>query len=314
MSGSGATTEMRVSVVVPLYNKGALVLEALRSIQAQTRPADEIIVVDDGSTDDGPARVSRLSDARLRLICQPNGGVSSARNTGIAHATGDLVAFLDADDFYRPGFIEQVVQLARDYPGAGAVATGYERMAADGRVWSAPPHRSIRRRGLVSRFHDAWLRSSFLCSDSIAIRAELLRGDPSLRFPVGERLGEDQDLWFRLAEAGPVAYDPTPLAVYRVGIPGSATDQSAVTDLLPCYRRLQERVVAGRLPPHLQMGARRLVATHYINVAIAQARAGNIEDARGLLAKSITRWRLTYWLRTSFRLGALSRSSGVGGA
>ena len=86
-----------ISVVVPLYNKADYVEEAITSALA-AHGVREVIVVDDESTDDGPERVARMSDPRIRLIRQKNQGVSAARNRGIHEARGDFIAFLDADD------------------------------------------------------------------------------------------------------------------------------------------------------------------------------------------------------------------------
>ncbi len=87
-----------ISVVVPLYNKGEEILKTLDTVFSQTVSDYEIIVVDDGSTDDGAAKVERLRDSRIRLIRKGNGGVSTARNSGIQAAQSDFIAFLDADD------------------------------------------------------------------------------------------------------------------------------------------------------------------------------------------------------------------------
>ena len=88
-----------VSVVIPLFNDAEFVGEALQSVLDQTRPPDQIIVVDDGSTDASYAVASRFLPA-ITLLSQPNQGISGARNTGIVRATGDLIAFLDADDMW----------------------------------------------------------------------------------------------------------------------------------------------------------------------------------------------------------------------
>jgi len=90
----------RISVVVPLYNGSAFVAEALRSIAAQTYPVAEAIVVDDGSTDDGPAIARTFPIATV--VAQPNGGCARALNTGVRRATGEFLAFLDADDRWLP--------------------------------------------------------------------------------------------------------------------------------------------------------------------------------------------------------------------
>src|SRR5436309_10403806 len=98
-----------VSVVRPTHDRGRVVVEAIESALAQTHPPLEVIVVDDGSTDDTAERVGRLRDARVRYLRRPHAGVSAARNAGIAAATGDLVAFLDSDDPWKPDKLEAEV-------------------------------------------------------------------------------------------------------------------------------------------------------------------------------------------------------------
>ena len=86
------------SIIIPLYNKAKYIENTIQSVLKQTFKNFEVIVVDDGSTDDGPEKVGLISDCRIRLIRKENGGVSSARNRGIAEARGENIAFLDADD------------------------------------------------------------------------------------------------------------------------------------------------------------------------------------------------------------------------
>lgn len=103
-----------VSVVIPLYNKGKYVERALTSVIAQTYQPYEIIVVDDGSTDDGPEKVLKLNDPRIILIRQENIGPGAARNAGLAMAKGKYVSFLDADDEWLPSFLERGITLLED--------------------------------------------------------------------------------------------------------------------------------------------------------------------------------------------------------
>lgn len=104
-----------ISVIIPLYNKGALVERAVRSVQRQSLSNFEVIVIDDGSTDDGAARVRKIEDHRISIVSQENGGPGAARNRGLHAARAELVAFLDADDEWLPHHLEHgVAHLARD--------------------------------------------------------------------------------------------------------------------------------------------------------------------------------------------------------
>jgi glycosyltransferase involved in cell wall biosynthesis len=110
-----------VSVVVPTYNRAAVVVEMLASVQAQTCADFEIVLVDDGSTDDTGERVRALGEPRLRYVRKDNGGVSSARNHGLRLAQGEIIAFVDSDDLWKPDTLERIVDFFGRHPEAGAV-------------------------------------------------------------------------------------------------------------------------------------------------------------------------------------------------
>lgn len=139
----------RISIVVPLYNKGPYVLRSLRSIAAQSLTGFETIVVDDGSRDDGPAIVEQFirDDSRFRLIRQANAGPGAARNRGLAEAQGDLCAFLDADDEWLPSHLEEGAAVLAAQPEVAAVSTSVINLPGEGSnepLW--------RRRGLPEGF------------------------------------------------------------------------------------------------------------------------------------------------------------------
>lgn len=104
---------MRVSVVLPVYNRARYVGEAIESVLSQTLPPDELIVVDDGSTDDSVAVVQRFARPELRVIRRANGGIGAARNSGLCALTGDLVAFIDSDDLWERDKLELQVAALR---------------------------------------------------------------------------------------------------------------------------------------------------------------------------------------------------------
>src|ERR1700742_2594037 len=115
---------MRVSVVVPLYNKARFVRRTIDSILGQRFTDFEVIVVNDGSSDGGEKIVEAISDPRLRLISQPNAGPGAARNRGLAEARGEYVAFLDSDDEWLPDFLTIAVS-ALDASGAACASCGH---------------------------------------------------------------------------------------------------------------------------------------------------------------------------------------------
>ncbi len=123
--------DFAVSVVIPAYNEAPRITRALRSVLDQTHPVNEIIVVDDGSTDDTSDVVSQFSE---RVICirQSNQGLSAARNTGISQAKSDWVAFLDADDEWLPSHIENAKIILTANPELMWYCAAFERRREDG--------------------------------------------------------------------------------------------------------------------------------------------------------------------------------------
>ena len=124
---------LKSSVIIPLYNKAAYIARALRSVVAQDCQEYEVLVIDDGSTDNGPDIVRRwLSDPRIQLISQKNSGEGAARNRGLAEMRGDLAAFLDADDEWLPTHLHDLAEIATTYPAAGLLATGFRAVHGGG--------------------------------------------------------------------------------------------------------------------------------------------------------------------------------------
>lgn len=112
-------TQPLISVVIPLYNKQSTIVRALESVLNQTFTQFEIIVVDDGSTDQSAEHVGNITDPRIRMVTQTNQGVSAARNNGVYEASAEYVAFLDADDCYQPDFLQHIANLIKQQPDAG---------------------------------------------------------------------------------------------------------------------------------------------------------------------------------------------------
>jgi len=195
-----------ISVVIPLYNKEKTIERALRSVLAQTFQDFEIIVVDDGSTDNGSQVVAFVADPRIRLVRQPNAGVSAARNRGVTEARGEVVAFLDADDEWLPGFLEAIHELVKTNPSASVFATGYFKVMADGRHCPA----AVGANHLQNYFQVAADSDPPIHASAMAVRKSALEEIGG--FPVGTKSGEDLLTWARLAVRFAIAYDPRCLA------------------------------------------------------------------------------------------------------
>jgi glycosyltransferase involved in cell wall biosynthesis len=128
----GGVTDL-FSVLIPLYNKGHTIVDTLQSVLAQTFEDFEVVIVDDGSTDDGPANVEQFfDDPRIRLIHQQNSGEGSARNAGIDAARYDWIAFLDADDIWLPGYLSEIYGAIQEFPDAGMICCGGVSRNPDG--------------------------------------------------------------------------------------------------------------------------------------------------------------------------------------
>jgi glycosyltransferase involved in cell wall biosynthesis len=257
----------RISVVISLYNKQAYVERAVASVLQSAYPAHEVIVIDDGSTDDGPQRVSAMGDPRVRVIKQPNAGVSAARNRGISEATGGYVAFLDADDYWTPEYLPAIADLIARFPQCGLYATHFYYFRDDGfrevpRLWgikaNAPPQQ-------IERFFEIWSHGVFFCTCSAVLPVHIVR-DCGIRFPEGEQHGEDQDVWFRVAERWPIGYVGRPLVGYRLGVSGSLANSFA-DDFLPSYERLATRYRSNAIPQHHRKGVSRTLGVGRLVIA-----------------------------------------------
>ena len=206
--------DIKFSIVVPLYNKGDEIARTLNSILAQTYTDYEVVVVDDGSTDNGPDIVRKFTDERIRLISQENGGVSVARNRGRSEAAYEYVSFLDADDEWKPHYLETVRNLILQYPEAGAFATAYEIVDTD-KVVSIPRFNSIPKApwdGYIPSYFKSALGVPPVWTSAVTIPKYVF--DAVGGFPEGVVLGQDKEVWERVAMKYKIAFTNTIGATY----------------------------------------------------------------------------------------------------
>lgn len=206
-----------ISIVIPLYNKEKSIASTLQTVLNQTFSNYEIVIVNDGSTDNSVAEVEKVQDSRIRLIHQQNAGVSAARNRGIKEALGELIAFLDADDEWMPEYLATQIQLYQKYSDCKVFACNYKFRNADGTIFPT----NIR--NLPFREEDGILSNYFVvasCShpplwtSAVMVKKEAIQSIGG--FPVDIKSGEDLLTWARLASQYKIAYSIKSVAIYNL--------------------------------------------------------------------------------------------------
>lgn len=295
----------RVSAIIPTYQRPADLRLALASVVAQTYPAEalEIIVVDDGSADDGAARVCAELGERVRYLKKPNGGVSAARNHGMAAATGAYLALLDDDDEWRPTKIARQVELLTRRPEIGMVITDVERMDAD-RVG----FEIFRRRELIPV--DGWVLPHVLRNPALAPASAMLRREVFTAtggFDTTLRTAEDLDFHLRVAARFQIAVIAEPLTRAMRGHQGLSALARTNRDYLDAIERFVDTHAAQIAPPDR---AAALFWAYLRNVRGALT-VGTLSDAARLTVQAARFARTPAEARELARTGALVSKNAV---
>jgi len=234
-------TEMRVSAIITAYNSEAFIAEAISSVLKQSRPVDEIVVVDDGSTDGTAAAVAQFSDRGVRYIYQDNQGQGAALNRGIREASGNLLAFLDADDTWLENKNQIQVEYLSNHPQV-VMVSGLEwiwDVREDTRHISRrkPKNSTVLRRDIV--IHNMVGNPSMVTLRREAIEHVGL-------FDHNIRWSPDWELWIRIVSCFEVAILPEPVIVYRKHpMNFSKINRREVQD---CYRNISRRAIQASQP------------------------------------------------------------------
>jgi glycosyltransferase involved in cell wall biosynthesis len=290
---------LKVSIIIPLYNKAPYVRRALDSIAAQTLADFEVIVVDDGSTDDGAAIVAGYSDARFRMIHQANAGPGAARNAGLAQARGEFIAFLDADDEWLPNYLqESVSKLESLGPGVASLTSGYIEYPS-----GASTESMWRKRGLTNGVHcvqpdsEAALVVSvlaYMSPCSTLARAEVIRKWGGFYDRDKCAFGEDAFLWIKVLLNETVAFNLKPLVQFHHEASGLSKNLNGSRPVEPFLKDASE--IEAACPPPLRDLLRDVLAIRAAKTACVLGYWGHWREARSLVRRftSAKNWRFPY--------------------
>ncbi len=200
----------KVSIIIPAYNKAVLTVKAVESVLRQSYKNIEVIVVDDGSTDETKQSLLPFLN-KINYVFKKNGGACSARNAGIRLAKGDYLAFLDCDDIFLPDKIEVCLKYLEGHPSVGFVHTAAYFIDHQGKICGKYSHPRSKKTGWIS---DRLILGNFVCNSTVVVKKEVLRKagsfDESIFMPA------DWDMWLRLSEVSKGGYIDLPLSQYRV--------------------------------------------------------------------------------------------------
>ena len=271
-----------VSCVIPAHNAARHIADALASVLEQTRAPDEVIVVDDGSTDDTPQVLARAG-GHTRVIHQAQSGPGAARNTGVESASGEWIALLDADDWWLPDKTERMLFDAVQQPDVALVYSG--RWIHDDTTGERRPAPLVCRSG---RIYHGLLARNIVPTSSVLVRRDAWLDAGGMDASLVTC--EDWDLWIRLARHRRAACVRERLCVYRVhegGVSqGVGTSQPGVAQMRRDEHEVLQRALAADpdLPPRV---GRRAWAAHHYRCGMDAYVAGDFKTARRLFRTAL---------------------------
>lgn len=268
----------KVSVIIPAYNQGHYLDQAIQSVLEQTHRNLEVIVVDDGSTDDTATVAQSFADARVRYIYQENCGLSAARNAGLRHASGEFVSFLDSDDQFLPRKLELLLANLADHPEAG-LAAGQ----------AIPIDQAGQRIGEVFDKGMPSESAQLLLGNPLHVGSVLVRRDWQQRaglFDESLRSYEDWDMWLRLARVGcPMRWVAQPVSLYRFHPAQMTRDGRQMT--AATFAVLDKVFADPTLPPDWRQLHDQAYSNAHLRSAAQAYFVGNFDGAKGSLSKAI---------------------------
>jgi glycosyltransferase involved in cell wall biosynthesis len=225
-----------VSIVTPSFNQGRFLEHTIRSVLEQDYPRIEYIIFDGGSTDNSIEIIEHYSDRISYWISEPDKGQTDAINKGFTRAKGDILAWLNSDDVYRPSAISEVVTFLQDHPEIGMVYGDADYINGDGDIIGRFPAAQTDYRRLLQGYVHIPQQTSFFRSRLWRMVGPL---DASFYFAM------DYDLWVRIAAVTPIHYHPRTWAAFRLH--GEAKSLARADRCWPEMIRVYDRLGGGNL-------------------------------------------------------------------
>ncbi len=273
----------KISVIIPLLNKGPYIKRALDSVFAQNFKDFEVIVIDGGSMDDGPDIVKNYGDGRIKFMRQGGKGVSAARNQAVNVSSCDLIAFLDADDEWRPKHLGTIIELRENFPQAGAYTTAYKIKERNGNLrWAK--YRSIPPspwEGLIPNY----FRSAALGEFPVWTSAACIPKNVFMEmggFVEDAWWGEDADLWGKIALKYSIAFSWDWGAIYHWDSEGRACGSPSL-EVEPFVITANNAIMKGRVPENQLSDIKEYVARKEIYRAACNLSVGDNKNAYRIL-------------------------------
>ena len=287
-----------VSVVIPLYNKARYIERTIMSILSQTFQDFEIIIVDDGSTDGSAERAETWIDDRISVRKMEHKGASAARNEGILASNANLITFIDADDEWKPRFLETIIHLQDMYPECGAYATSYEiQLPTKKEIIPSIYQTPVKWEGIFTNYVEKTLKDLPIISSAIAVKKQVF--EEIGLFKVGEPLGEDQDMWLRIGVNYPIAYKNESHAIYYRGLENSVCADLTILNRYPIIYSLENLLHKEEMPyidlylSKLKLDySKRLLEANQLDSAREELQQ---TDAKVFKWKKVKLWMCYYW-------------------
>jgi glycosyltransferase involved in cell wall biosynthesis len=279
----------KVSVIIPTHNRAELLKRAIQSVLNQTYQDFELIVVDDGSTDNTEEVVRSLNDEKLRYLRHDkNRGAGAARNTGIRAAEGRYVAFQDSDDEWLPAKLEKQIRIIESAPSeVGVVYTGFWRIEDHKKVYIPSP-RITPKEGNI---HDILLKGNFIGTPVALVKRECF--DRAGIFDEKLPKLEDWELWIRISKYYQFRYIDEPLVISYL-TQGGVNEQGGLTQLQALKSILEKYFEDIKK-------SRKTLAIHYLRIGHLLCTNAEMNQGRNYLIKAF----MTYPLNMEFLFAVL---------